>query len=478
MMKRTSGVLMHVSSLWGEYSEGSFGKAAYEWIDFLSDCGFGVWQTLPFCLPDDVNSPYKSYSAFSTNPYFIDVPSLYEEGLITRSELEGAKQASPYICEFRRLNSERMRLLSKAASRFTETEKIDAFMEKHPRTEEFCKFMALRAANDDRPWHEWTCDVLCENTLRTWRFVQYKFFEQWMKVKKYANDRGISIIGDIPIYVSLDSADVWASPELFQLDEKYNPTGVAGVPPDYFAEDGQLWGNPLYDWDRMTEGNFAWWRERISFMTELFDGVRIDHFRGLESYFNIPATDTTAKNGKWVKGPGMALIKALKEACGDKLLIAEDLGDITPEVYELVKESGFPGMKVFQFAFLGGSDSPHLPHNYPSNCIAYTGTHDNETMLGYIWEVDGATRRKMFDYCGYYGDNWDESRLPIILTLLRSHADTVIFPIQDLLFYGRDTRLNIPGKGEGNWGFRITKAQVETIDRRELRYYNELYGRS
>ncbi len=476
-MKRTSGVLMHVSSLWGEFSEGAFGKAAYEWIDFLSDCGFGVWQTLPFCLPDDVNSPYKSYSAFSTNPYFIDIPSLFEEGLITRTELEGAKQSSPYICEFKRLESERMRLLAKAASRFTETEKIDTFMEKYPRTEEFCKFMALRAANDDRPWHEWTCDVPCENTLRTWRFVQYKFFEQWMKVKKYANDRGISIIGDIPIYVSLDSADVWSSPELFQLDKENNPTGVAGVPPDYFAKDGQLWGNPLYDWDKMAEDNFAWWRERISFMTELFDGVRIDHFRGLESYFNIPATDTTAKNGKWVKGPGMALIKALKEACGDKLLIAEDLGDITPEVYELVKESGFPGMKVFQFAFLGGADSPHLPHNYPSNCIAYTGTHDNETMLGYIWEVDGATRRKMFDYCGYYGDNWDESRLPIILTLLRSHADTVIFPIQDLLFYGRDTRLNIPGKGEGNWGFRITKPQIETIDRRELRYYNELYGR-
>ncbi len=477
-MKRTSGVLMHVSSLWGEYSEGSFGKAAFEWIDFLAECGFGIWQTLPFCLPDDVNSPYKSYSAFSTNPFFIDIPTLFEEGLITRNELEGAKQSTPYVCEFRRLENERMRLLSKAASRFTETEKIDKFMKKHPKTEEFCTFMALRAANDDKPWTEWENDVPHEETLRTWRFVQYKFFEQWMKVKKYANDRGISIIGDIPIYVSLDSADVWAAPELFQLDEDNKPTGVAGVPPDYFCEDGQLWGNPLYDWDRMAKDDFAWWRQRIGFMTELFDGVRIDHFRGLESYFSIPADETTAKNGKWVKGPGMALINALKEECGDKLLIAEDLGDITPEVYELVKESGFPGMKVFQFAFLAGADSPHLPHNYPSNCIAYTGTHDNETMLGYIWEVDGATRRRMFDYCGYYGDNWDESRLPIILTLLRSHADTVIFPIQDLLFYGRDTRLNIPGKGEGNWGFRITKAQVETIDRRELRYYNGLYGRA
>lgn len=476
-MKRKSGVLMHVSSLWGEYSEGSFGKAAMEWIDFLADCGFSVWQTLPFCLPDEVNSPYKSYSAFSTNPYFIDLPSLFEEGLITKNELECAKQDSPYICEFRRLNTERMRLLAKAASRFEDNDKLEAFMKKHPKTEEFCKFMALRTANDDKEWTEWTVNTPDADTYNTWRFVQYKFFEQWLKIKEYANGKGISIIGDIPIYVALDSADVWASPELFQLDKDNKPTGVAGVPPDYFSKDGQLWGNPLYDWDKMEKDGFSWWKERIRFMTELFDGVRIDHFRGLEAYFCIPATDTTAKNGKWVKGPGMKLINVLKEECGEKLLIAEDLGDITPEVYELVKESGFPGMKVFQFAFLGDSDSPHLPHNYPSNCIAYTGTHDNETMLGYIWEIDGATRRKMFDYCGYYGDNWDESRLPIILTMLRSHADTVIFPIQDLLFYGRDTRLNIPGKGEGNWGFRITKEQIDRIDKNELLYYNQLYGR-
>lgn len=469
---------MHVSSLWGEYSEGSFGKAAYEWIDFLSECGFSVWQTLPFCLPDDVNSPYKSYSAFSTNPYFIDLPSLYESGLITKKELEGAKQDAPYVCEFRRLGNERLSLLAKAASRFTEEKQLDDFMAKHPKTEEFCRFMALRAANGDKPWTQWTCSEPHEETLRTWRFVQYIFFRQWMKVKKYANDKGISIIGDIPIYVSLDSADVWAAPQLFQLDSSNRPTGVAGVPPDYFSEDGQLWGNPLYDWDKMAEDDYGWWRERIRFMTELFDGVRIDHFRGLESYFSIPADETTAKNGKWVKGPGMKLVEALKKECGDKLLIAEDLGDITPEVLKLVKDSGFPGMKIFQFAFLGDPDSPHLPHNYPANCIAYTGTHDNETMLGYIWEVDGATRRRMFDYCGYYGDNWDESRLPIILTMLRSHADTVIFPIQDLLFYGRDTRLNIPGKGEGNWGYRVTREQVCGINKSELLYYNKLYGRS
>ncbi len=476
-MKRASGVLMHVSSLFGKYSEGAFGECALEWIDFLCDCGFSVWQTLPFCLPDEYNSPYKSYSAFSVNPYFIDLPTLFKKGLITREELHAAEQESPYVCEFDRLNAERMRLLAKAAARFEQRERIDVFLSAHPKTAKFCEFMALRKANRDRPWTEWDCMVPDAEALALWQFVQFEFFEEWSVIKEYANRRGLSIIGDIPIYVAHDSADVWADPSLFQLDENMMPKKVAGVPPDYFSADGQLWGNPLYDWKKMKADGFAWWRERIAFMTELFDGVRIDHFRGLESYFAIPAKEKTARNGKWMKGPGMALIRALREVCGDKLLIAEDLGDITPAVEKLVQESGFPGMRVLQFGFLGDPNSPHLPHNYTNNCIAYTGTHDNNTLLGYVWEIDEATRRKLFAYCGYAGGDWDHCYDALMRTMFASAAGLLILPVQDLLFYGSDTRFNTPGKSDGNWAYRITRDQLRNIDRARLREWNSLYGR-
>jgi len=477
-MKRASGVLMHVSSLWGDYSEGSFGNAAKEWIDFLADCGFSYWQTLPFCLPDEYNSPYCSLSTFSVNPFFIDLPSLAEEGLLTEAELAEATQKTPYACEFSRLARERMDLLEKACQRFVGWDAVDSFFEAHPRTADFCRFMALRAANDNRPWQEWTVAREDRSVLRLWRFTQYIFFRQWKEIKAYANEKGISVIGDIPIYVALESSDVWAAPEQFLLDRENKPMGVAGVPPDYFAADGQLWGNPLYDWKKMKEDGYSWWKDRIRFMCELFDGVRIDHFRGLESYYSIPAGETTARNGKWVKGPGMSLIRALKEVAGEKLLIAEDLGDITPAVHKLVKNSGFPGMRVLQFGFLGDPGSPHLPHNYDNHCIAYTGTHDNNTLLGYIWELDDATRRKVLSYCGYYGEDWDRGYDAILRTVFQSHAGLLILPVQDLLLYGSDTRLNKPGTSDDNWSYRITKEQLASIDRNKFLIWNRLYGRS
>ncbi len=476
-MKRASGVLMHVSSLFGDYSEGAFGEQALEWIDFLCDCGFSVWQTLPFCLPDEYHSPYKSYSAFSVNPFFIDLPTLCRKGLITEDELDGAVQKTPYSCEFDRLSRERMALLAKAAARFDDQKAMDEFFASHPKTLQFCEFMALREANQGKIWTEWTCDVPDEATLSVWKFTQYEFFAQWAVIKEYANRRGISIIGDIPIYVAHDSADVWADPHLFQLDDNLYPAKVAGVPPDYFCEDGQLWGNPLYDWKKMKQDDYAWWCRRIAFMTELFDGVRIDHFRGLESYYAISATEKTARHGKWVKGPGMALIRRLKEVCGDKLLIAEDLGDITPAVGKLVKDSGFPGMRVLQFGFLGDGDSPHLPHNYENNCIAYTGTHDNNTLLGYVWEIDENTRRRLFAYCGYAGGDWDHCYDALMRSMFASAAGLLILPVQDLLFYGSDTRFNTPGKSEGNWSYRLTREQLKNIDRARLREWNSLYGR-
>lgn len=478
LLKRSSGVLMHISSLWGDYSEGSFGKAAYEWIDFLSDCGFSYWQTLPFGVPDDENSPYRSFSSFSGNPFFVDLQFLFEEKLITEEELESAKQTNPYVCEFDRLNEERLVLLSKAASRFKDLKSIDDFMKNHPETEKFCEYMALRFANNNLPWNEWTVNEPNTEMLKTWRFTQYAFFTQWAQVKDYANSKGISIIGDIPIYVAWDSSDVWSAPEEFQLDEYGNPKSVAGVPPDYFSEDGQLWGNPLYNWKKMKENDFHWWKRRMSFMMELFDGVRIDHFRGLQAYYSIPATETTAKNGKWVKGPGMSLIKALKPICEDKLIIAEDLGDITPEVEKLVKDSGYPGMRVLQFGFIDGDESIHMPHNYIHNCVAYTGTHDNNTLLGYAWELDEGTKRRVFDYFGYPFDNIDYNCDYMERTLFASNAGLVILPIQDLLRYGADTRMNKPGIAKGNWSYRVKKEQLEQINRDRYLKLNKIYFRN
>lgn len=477
--KRAAGVLMHVSSLHGDYSEGSFGKEAFEFIDFLADAGFSYWQVLPFCIPDECDSPYKSVSAFSGNPYFIDLPTLAAQGLITAEELEEAKQEAPFVTESKRLTLQRELLLRRAASRVKDRREILDFMQSHPYIDEACRFLALSKANCFLPWQKWKTAQYDENDYFYHAFTQYTFCKQWQTVKAYANAKGIRVIGDLPIYVGLDSADVYFHPDQFELDEKGDPLGVAGCPPDYFSEDGQFWGNPLYRWDVMKKDGFVWWRARMSHTLEMFDGVRIDHFRGIESYWRIPATAKSAKEGKYRKGPGMAFVRAMREVAGDRLIIAEDLGDIPPAVQRLLVQSGFPGMRVFQFAFLGDPETPHLPHNYIENCIAYTGTHDNNTLLGYVWEQDDANRRLMLDYCGYNGEDWDsdQSYEAILRTMLRSSARLVLFPVQDLLGFGADTRMNTPGRAEGNWGYRITKEQLQALDSERFYRLNKLYGR-
>ena len=478
-MKRASGVLMHISSLWGEYSIGSFGKEAKKFVDFLSDSGFTYWQVLPFCMADESNSPYKSFSAFGGNPFFIDLPTLHEKGLITKSELESAKQKTPYVCEYERLRKERMSLLALAARRagMALTADVKDFIDNHKPLKQAAKFLALLDENGGKPWQTWKIQEPTEENLFFHEFLQYEFFTEWLQIKSYANQKGIKIIGDGPIYVALDSSDVWANSEQFQLDKRKMPTSVAGVPPDYFCKDGQLWGNPLYNWKYMKSDNYSWWRERIRHMLTLFDGVRIDHFRGLESYWSVPASAKTAKEGKWVKGPGRALINAIREEAGDKLIIAEDLGDITNEVVSLVNYSGFPGMRVFQFAFLGDRNTPHLPHNYPKNCVAYTGTHDNNTLLGHVWEIDGNQRDEVFDYCNCPHHDWSGACEMIIKTMMASHADTVIFPIQDIFVYGSDTRMNTPGTVTNNWQYRITEDQLRRVSCNKFKYLNMLYGR-
>lgn len=476
-IKRKSGVLLHVSSLPGEYSTGSFGTAAFQFVDFLVKGGFSYWQVLPFCIPDECNSPYKSEASFAGNPYFIDLPLLAAEGLLTSEELAAARQKQPFLTESARLGAERSALLRLAASRAVNRDEILDFVKAHKQVENACRFLALKRKNGGLPWQEFTDFEVNEEDYFYFAFTQFHFWRQWQAVKSYANAKGISVIGDIPIYVAADSADVFGNKAQFLLDEKGNPTSVAGVPPDYFAADGQLWGNPLYDWKKMKADGFSWWRERLAFMLELFDGVRIDHFRGFEAFWSVPASATTAKEGKWVKGPGMALIKALREVAGDKLIIAEDLGDITEAVKRLVQKSGFPGMRVFQFAFLGDPATPHLPHTYENNCVAYTGTHDNNTLLGYVWELDGATRAKMLEYCGYTDTDWDNGYDAILRTMMQSHAGVVIFPVQDLLGFGADTRMNTPGRSDGNWEYRMTKEQLSRLDAAKYRRFNELYGR-
>ncbi len=476
-MQRKSGVLMHVSSLYGDYSIGSFGKAAKEFVDFLAECKFSYWQVLPFCMADDVNSPYQSYSTFAGNPYFVDLEVLKNKGIVTDAELDSQRQQQPYSAEYVKLYHTRLGFLKEISKRVNYKDDVNNFIEENPYLKQFCQFMALKESNDNKPWAEWDVESYSEETLFMWKFIQYEFFTQWAEIKKYANEKGIKIIGDIPIYVSLDSADVWANKEQFLLDEKNVPTCVAGVPPDYFCEDGQLWGNPIYNWDAMKNDGYKWWIDRIKHMTNKFDGVRIDHFRGLESYWAVPYGETTAKNGKWVKGPGMDLINKINEVVDDKLIMAEDLGEITPEVEKLVKDSGYPGIRVFQFGFLGDYDNPHMPHNYCNNCVAYTGTHDNNTLLGYLWELDENNKKRMLEYCNYHSPDWERGFDSILRSMFSSCAGLVILPIQDLLGYGSDTRINIPGKADGNWQFRITKEQLQSIDKNKFRHFNELYKR-
>ncbi len=476
-MDRKSGVLMHISSLFGDYSIGGFGEEAKYFIDFLADCGFSYWQVLPFCVADEYNSPYKSYSAFGGNPYFVDLKNLKEKGLITDEELLSQKQQTPYSCEYLRLYQERFDILLKASKRAKNTLEIESFIEEQQYLKKFCEFMSLKRANEERPWYKWERNEIDKEYLFMWKFIQYEFFMQWNEIKKYANERGIKIIGDIPIYVSHDSADVWSNPNLFLLDEENNPSKVAGVPPDYFTEDGQLWGNPIYNWAEMEKDNFKWWQDRISHMLTLFDGVRIDHFRGIEAYWAVDGRAETARDGKWEKGPGEKLINAIKEVADDKLIIAEDLGDITKEVIDLVEKSGFPGMRVFQFAFMGNEDNPHLPHNYPKNSVVYTGTHDNNTLLGYLWELSEWDRKRMLSYCGYDSEDFERGYDSILKTMFASHGGLLILPIQDLLGYGSDTRLNTPGKADGNWQYRITKEQLDSIDKNKFYKLNEMYKR-
>ena len=489
---RTSGVLMPISSLPSPYGIGTMGKAARKFIDFLDKAGQTYWQILPICPTSYGDSPYQSFSSFAGNPYFIDLEYLCKEGYLKKKECESFDWGgSEKYIDYGTMYASRYALLKKAYARFKDNVPADyaGFCKKEAEwLDEYSLFMALKDANDGVAWLEWNEELKIRkpeaiaearktyaDDIAFYCMLQYLFFKQWKELKSYANEKGIEIIGDVPIYVALDSADVWANPTQFYLDEELNPIEVAGCPPDAFSEDGQLWGNPLFRWDVMKKDDYAWWTKRISAMAALYDIVRIDHFRGFDSYYAIPAKDDTAKNGTWKEGPGMDLFRALEKKLGKLPIIVEDLGFLTPSVHKLLKDSGFPGMKVIQFAFDSREDSDYLPHNYPKHCVVYTGTHDNDTCMGWIETAPKQAVKYAKEYLNLTkeeGYNWGLMR-----GAWSSVADMAIVPMQDLIGLGSEARINTPSTIGNNWKWRATADQIDNKLAKKLLKYMVMYGR-
>ena len=499
MMPRSAGVLMNVSSLPSPYGIGVFGKETKMWIDKLAAMRFSVWQVLPFNVLNIEGSPYGSCSAFAGNPLYIDPRGLVDMKLVTAKEAVACEyDGSPYTTDYAFARKSRMALLETAFSRRTPAmeEKAQAFAAKHVWADEFALFMAVKESQDEQPWWTWPKELAAyENCLNAasqfeerasfWRFVQFLFWEQWSDVHAYAAKKGVKILGDMPIYVSMDSADVWCHREFFCIDQRtFRPDKVAGVPPDYFSADGQLWGNPLYDWKAMKADGYRWWIHRVTEALDLYDSVRIDHFRAFASYWAVPATAKTAKEGEWEIGPRQELFDAIGAAFENPpSIVAEDLGTFGEDVVELLETSGFPGMRVIQFGFDPGGDSTHLPHNYPRNAVAYVGTHDNNTLLGWLWEVREDERRFALEYCGFDGNDWGEggyrsrSCRRIIETVWKSAAALAIIPFQDMCGFGSDARMNIPGVAELNWRFRTTQETIDAMDGDYFAHINRLFRR-
>ena len=467
---RKCGVLMPISSLPSRFGIGGFTKEAYDFVDFLAAGGQSLWQLLPLGPTSYGDSPYQAFSAFAGNPYFISLDALIEEGLLTEQECEDCDYGdNPEYIDYEKIYNTRFKLLRKAFDRanILEDEKYQSFVEENKEwLKDYAMYMAIKDSKKGIAWIEWEEDIRLrkpeamsryENELADainfYSYQQYLFATQWAALKAYANKKGVDIVGDIPIYVAFDSADTWANPELFQLDEENIPTGVAGCPPDAFSATGQLWGNPLYRWDYHEKTGFAWWIRRLAYCFKIYDMVRIDHFRGFDEYWAIPYGDPTAEFGRWEKGPGYALFDAMKKALGNRPVIAEDLGFLTPSVLKLVKKTGYPGMKILQFAFDPREESDYLPHNYPKNCVVYTGTHDNDTVNGWI----AALGRKDLAFAKKYIGVKRTSDIcsNLIRTALASVADTAIIPLQDYLELGSEARINTPSTLGGNWEWRV-----------------------
>ena len=471
-MERSSGILLHITSLPSKYGIGNLGKEAYAFVDFLKQAGQKYWQILPLCPPGYGDSPYQGFSTFAGNPYLIDPEQLVERGWLRQEVLDSVEwsQQDDQV-DFRKMYDERLHMLQAAFHGFREDMPADfaAFTEQEASwLPEYALFMAIKVHFDDRPWLEWPADIRLHQpqALAHYRellaldvqfhcFLQYVFHEQWQKLRAYAHENGVKIIGDVPIYVPLDSADVWAHPENFQLGRTRRPKCVAGCPPDGFSKNGQYWGNPIYDWERMEQSGFSWWLQRIGAAGRSYDVVRIDHFRGFESYYSIPAGSTTAAGGHWEKGPDRDFIHAMQQALGGGNIIAEDLGYLTPEVKAMLAESGYPGMKIMQFAFDSRESGNYLPHTYPRNSVVYTGTHDNVTTEG--WRSNASAEDVAYA-CRYLRCTPEELTEGMICACLASVSDTAIIPLADWLHLGSEARINTPSTQGANWHWRLTQS--------------------
>ncbi len=499
---RASGVLMPVFSLPGKYGIGGFTKEAYEFVDFLKEAGQTYWQILPVGPTSYGDSPYQSFSTFAGNPYFIDLEALIEEGVLTAKDCKIAEFGkSGEEIDYGRIYETRFTVLRKAFENtdLTNNKAFEDFKSANSHwLGDYALFMALKDAHDGASFFTWEDGIRLrkEEALKEaeekyaddkkfYEYLQYKFYEQWSKLKAYANKAGVLIIGDIPIYVAADSSDVWSHPELFQMNENGEPKAVAGCPPDAFSETGQLWGNPLYDWKHHKNTGYKWWISRLRACSNLYDVIRIDHFRGFDAYWSIPAEDDTAMNGKWVKGPGYDLFKKAQKKLGKQHIIAEDLGLITDSVRKLVETTGFPNMKVIAFAWdgrdltkPGETLSDYLPFAYNTNCVVYTGTHDNETLVG--WMKDSTTEEQLEEIKAYIGTDSDDFEVltdGLIRLAQASVADTCIIPIQDYLHLDNSARVNFPSTLGGNWVWRMKDDALTDELAAKMHQMAVVYGR-
>lgn len=478
---RSSGILLHPTSLPSPFGIGALGPEAYKFADFLRGAGQHIWQVLPLGPTGYGDSPYQSFSAFAGNPLLISPEKLVEHGYLAPANLKITEKFDEERVDFGKVSPLKFELLRKAFRKFKPTADFESFRERNEYwLEDYVRFLALKKANGGQAWQNWTSDEADPEEMAAQRFWQYEFFRQWDELKRYCEEHRIRVMGDIPIYVASDSADVWSHPDLF--DTSYG----AGVPPDYFSATGQLWGNPVYRWDRVAKTGYAWWIERLRATFQTVDLVRLDHFRGFEAYWQVPATEKTAINGEWIKGPGSKLFKAVEKALGELPIVAENLGVITPPVEALREQFGYPGMSVLQFAF--GTDpqaSTFRPHSYPREVVAYTGTHDNDTTVGWWNSVpaEDSTRtlaeidREREFVKAYFGTDGHEIHWTFIRALFASVADTAIVPLQDVLGLGNEARMNLPGSTRGNWGWRFREGDLKPEMRERLKQYTLLYDR-
>lgn len=488
---RESGILMHITSLPGPHGIGTMGRQAYRFVDFLQAAGQSYWQILPLSPTGYADSPYQSFSAWAGNPYLIDLDQLVEQGLLTAQEVSAPDWGSnPGRVDFGAQYRHRGPLLALARSRFRPDDDYRRFVEENRYwLEDYGLFMALKEKFDSKPWLDWPQELRLRQSqaLQTQRqalsqkiedyfFQQYLFDRQWKALRQYAREKGVRIIGDVPIYVPLDSADVWANPQLFQLDNDRRPKSVAGCPPDSFSADGQLWGNPLYDWQAMADSGYRWWIGRLQAAARMYDVVRLDHFRGFESYWAVPAGDTTARNGQWVPGPGMDFVRTVQQALPQLEFIAEDLGFVTPQVRQLQLDSGYPGMKVMEFAFDSREESDYLPHLYPVDSVCYTGTHDNVTMVQWFQE---ATAEDVAYAKAYLGLNQEEGYTwGMIRGAMGSVSRLCVVQMQDYLELGKEARMNFPGTlSSANWTWRAETGFDSPALAKKIAALTRLYGR-